>query len=189
MPERTVWRENREGDNVLNVMAPCEWWLPLHVTLVVSRCPSHAGWVKGVLPRFLPSYHMSVLVSDHWASKSCASWECNKKMPGHWIWGLSLCFVSLHNQEGWAELPYFSFGTCWTAGCKGFQIRAIPSLSQTILAHPISKQAFLPSPLAFPIAVQIRVECFPAYQAVFALLLMSFYTSHSPSLFFVPRLG
>lgn len=92
-------------------------------------------------------------------------------------------------KKGEQNYPVYPLGPAEQSVVKGFRLELFPVDLRLILAHPISKQAFLPSPLAFPIAVQIRVKCFPAYQAVFALLLMHFHTSRSPSLSFVPRLG
>lgn len=69
------------------------------------------------------------------------------------------------------------------------QSHAIPGQSQTNTGSSYLKPGFSSFSTCFSIAVYIRVKCFPAYQSVFAQLLMHFYTSHNPSRSFVRRLG
>lgn len=96
-------------------------------------------------------------------------------------------------KEGEQNYSNYPLGSTGQSSVEGlfFQIRAVPFPVdlRLVLAHPSSKQAFLLSPSCFSITVQMRGECFFAYQAVFALLPVHFCSSHDPPLSFAPRLG
>lgn len=107
---------------------------------------------------------MHLLVADHWSSRTCANRGHKENISGNWRWVPSSPIVSLLGQGIEQNYPNYPLGPADQSSVEGllFQIRAttFPAVLKLVLAHPSSKQAFLPSPLAFPLLFRWEVSAF-----------------------------
>ena len=133
---------------MLDVMAFWESWLSLHDIFTVSCCPSGAEWVSFQTrgPNRCPPkrWNPSKLVQIKDVRRICQAIE-DACLPAP-------LFLSL-DKERVQNYPNYPLGYADQSPVESclFQIRAIPFPVdlRLVLAHPSSKQAFLPSLLAF----------------------------------------